>query len=250
VARGRAVLVSEQLARRFGLAPGDTIELPTPTGPWELTVAAVYADYGNPEGQAMVAVDAHGARFPEAERLRFAVRTDRPAEVRDALADTFGLGEAQVIDQAAVKALSLRIFDRTFAVTVALNALTLGVAGIALLTSLLTLANLRVVQLAPLWAMGITRGRLASIEMLKTLGLALLTACAALPLGFAVAWVLTKIVNVRAFGWELPVFLFPGQWAWLLWLALVTAFLAALYPVLRLARAEPADLLRSFGNER
>jgi putative ABC transport system permease protein len=250
VARGEAALVSEQLARRFALTPGDRVEIATPAGPWPVTVAAIYADYGNPEGQIMVAVEELTARFPEADRLRFAVRTDDSATLLADLRAAFPLDETQAVDQAALKDISRRIFERTFAVTVALNALTLAVAGIALLTALLTLSTLRLGQLAPLWAMGITRARLARIEMGRTLGLALLTALVAIPLGLAVAWVLTKVVNVRAFGWELPVFLFPGQWAGLVALALLTAFLAALHPVWRLRRAEPADLLRSFSNER
>ncbi len=82
-----------------------------------------------------------------------------------------------------MKAESKRIFNRTFAVTAALNTFTLGVAGIALLTSLLTLSNSRLPQLAPLWAIGITRRRLAVIELLKTMSVALITALLALPLG-------------------------------------------------------------------
>jgi putative ABC transport system permease protein len=78
----------------------------------------------------------------------------------------------------------------------------------------------------------------------------MLTAVAALPLGLALAWVLTAVVNVRAFGWRLPVMLFPGQWATLLALALATAALAAAWPALRLRRAAPLDLLRGFSNER
>ena len=75
-----------------------------------------------------------------------------------------------------MKAESKRIFTRTFAVTAALNAFTLGVAGVALLTSLLTLSNSRLPQLAPLWAIGITRRRLAAMELLKTMSVALITA--------------------------------------------------------------------------
>ena len=89
--------------------------------------------------------------------------------------------------------------------------------------------------------MGVTRRQLAAIELAKALGLAALTALAALPLGLALAWVLTAVVNVRAFGWRLPVFLFPGQWATLFVLALATAALAALWPALRLRRASPLD---------
>ena len=77
------------------------------------------------------------------------------------VSEKFGLAGRNLLDQATLKAESTRIFNRTFAVTTALNAFTLGVAGVALLTSLLTLANSRLPQLAPLWAIGVTRRRLA-----------------------------------------------------------------------------------------
>src|SRR3984885_15240480 len=114
--------------------------------------------------------------------------------------EKLGLAEHKLIEQATLKAESKRIFNRTFAVTAALNAFTLGVAGIALLTSLLTLANSRLPQLAPLWAIGITRRKLAAIELLKTLSVALITTLLALPLGLLVAWCLIAVDNVKAFG--------------------------------------------------
>ena len=64
-----------------------------------------------------------------------------------------------MVDQAAIKALSLSVFERTFAVTTALNILTLAVAGFAILMSLLTLAAMRLPQLAPVWALGLTRAQ-------------------------------------------------------------------------------------------
>jgi putative ABC transport system permease protein len=45
-------------------------------------------------------------------------------------------------------------------------------------------------------------------------------------------------------------FLFPGQWAVLGALALGAALLAALWPVRRLARTPPADLLKVFAHDR
>ena len=134
--------------------------------------------------------------------------------------------------------------------TAALNAFTLGVAGIALLTSLLTLSNSRLPQLAPLWAIGITRRRLAAIELLKTMSVALITALFALPLGLLVAWCLLAIVNVKAFGWRLPFHIFPAQLLWLVGVAMAAALGAAALPVLRLARMQPATLIRIFANER
>lgn len=244
---GTAALVNEQLARRSGLAPGDRLAL----GPgWEAEVAGIYSDYGNPRAEAMVPVGALAARRPEVERLRLAVRTDRPAELAEGLVREVGLEPGQISDQAAIKALSLRIFERTFAVTGALDALTLAVAGVAMLTALLTLAAMRLPQLAPVWALGLTRARLARLELARALVLAALTAALALPVGLALAWALLARVNVAAFGWRLPMHLFPGDWLALAALALAAAALAAAWPAWRLTRLPPVALLKVFADER
>jgi len=249
---GDAGFVSEQLARRLNLAIGDRVELPTPGGNWPLEVIGIYADYGNPKGQVTVNLAALIRHFPAIPQTRLGLRVDRdqiPGLIL-ALQEKFGLDDRSVADQASVKAESLRIFNRTFAVTAALNAFTLGVAGIALLTSLLTLGNSRLPQLAPLWAIGITRQRLAAIELTRTLSVALITALFALPLGLLVAWCLIAIVNVKAFGWRLPFAIFPLQLLELLGVAMLAALIAALLPVARLARMQPAALVKVFADER
>ncbi|MCC6305550.1 MAG: ABC transporter permease [Rhodobacteraceae bacterium] len=249
VAAGEALLVNEQLARRAGLAPGDRLELP---GGARLEVAGVYSDYGNPVGQAIVAAARLSSLYPRHERRRWAVRVaaaDAPALAR-ALARAFDLPAGAVVLQAEVKAASLAIFERTFAVTAALNLFTLGVAAVALFASLVTLAGLRLPQLAPVWALGLTRARLARLELARALMLAALVLAAALPLGLGLAWLLLARVNVAAFGWRLPMHLFPADWARLGLLALLAAAIAAAGPARRLARRPPADLLAVFAHER
>ncbi|MEM0946272.1 MAG: FtsX-like permease family protein [Pseudomonadota bacterium] len=249
VANGQAIMINEQLALREGLSPGDPIILPQG---WNTVVAATYSDYGNPTAQVLISVSELTKRFPNVERLRFGVRIS-PSEVDDlirALTDEFGLPLGNMTDQASIKAFSLRVFERTFTVTGALNVLTLAVAGFAILTSLLTLASLRLPQLAPAWAMGLTRRQLAALELARAALLACLTALAALPVGLMLAWVLLAVINVEAFGWRLPMYVFPGQWIALLGLALMAAGLAALIPALRLARRSPSQILKVFANER
>jgi putative ABC transport system permease protein len=249
---GDAGFVSEQLARRLRLVVGDRIELPAPGGNWTLEVVGIYADYGNPKGQVAVNFAALTRRFPDIPQTRLGLRV-APAAVpalMTSLRDKFGLDGRNLLDQATLKAESLRIFNRTFAVTAALNVFTLGVAGVALLTSLLTLSNSRLPQLAPLWALGITRRRLAAIELLKTMSVALITTLLALPLGLLVAWCLIAIVNVKAFGWRLPFHVFPLQLLELLGVAMLASLLAALLPVLKLARMQPATLIKIFADER
>jgi putative ABC transport system permease protein len=249
---GDTALVSEQLARRLKLSIGDRIEVPASGGSWPLQVVGIYADYGNPKGQIAVNFAALTRRFPEVPLTRMGLRVAPPEipALISALQEKFSLDDRSVADQATMKAESTRIFNRTFAVTAALNAFTLGVAGVALLTSLLTLANSRLPQLAPLWAIGITRRRLAGIELLKTMSVALITTTLALPLGLLVAWCLLAVVNVKAFGWRLPFHLFPMQLLWLVGVAMAAALAAAALPVIRLARMQPASLIRVFANER
>ncbi|HEU0085025.1 MAG TPA: ABC transporter permease [Bradyrhizobium sp.] len=252
VASGDAALISEQFSRRVKLGVGDRLQLPIRSGNWSLRVAGIYADYGNPKGQVGVNIDAMLRHFPDTPQTRFGVRATA-ASVPGLIAElrtTFGLDNRSVADQAALKAESRRIFDRTFAVTAALNTFTLGVAGIALLTSLLTLSNSRLPQLAPLWAIGITRRRLAVLELLKTMSVALITSLLALPLGLVVAWCLIAIVNVKAFGWRLPFHVFPLHLIELLAVAMLAALLAVLLPVLKLARMQPARLAKIFADER
>jgi putative ABC transport system permease protein len=252
VRNGDAALISEQLSRRIKLGLGDRIQAPAPAGNWSLQIVGIYADYGNPKGQIGVNIDAMLRRFPEIPQTRMGLRV-APAAVPALIAELqtkFGLDGRNLADQATLKAESTRIFNRTFAVTAALNAFTLGVAGVALLTSLLTLSNSRLPQLAPLWAIGITRRRLAVIELLKTMSVALITALLAVPLGLLVAWCLIAIVNVKAFGWRLPFHIFPLHLIELLAVAMLAALLASLLPVLKLARMQPAALVKIFADER
>jgi len=249
---GNAVMVSEQLGRRLGLGIGSEVRIPVASGIWVATVAGLYADYGNPRGQIAVNADQLLQRFPDAGRSRFGLRV-APADVAgliSALDTRFALGGQNLADQATVKAESRRIFNRTFAVTGVLNAFTLGVAGIALFASLLTLSEARLAQLAPLWAIGLTRRSLAALELIKTLVLALITALLALPLGIVVAWCLIEVINVKAFGWRLPLEVFPAQLARLLGVTLLAATLAALLPIIKLARTRPVTLLKIFADER
>ena len=65
VREGHAALFSEQLSRRLKLRIGDRIALPASGGPWQVDVAGIYPDYGNPKGQIGIGIDALSARWPD-----------------------------------------------------------------------------------------------------------------------------------------------------------------------------------------
>ncbi len=250
VVSGEGLLLNEQTWRRLGIPMGTPISVGTGA---PLRLVGVYTDYGNPSAQAIIGLDALTSRFGDAvSRLRYGVRVD-PSEAEaltEALQQNFDLPANGVVDQASVKAFSLSVFERTFAVTAALNVLTLSVAAFAMFASLTTLASMRLPQLAPIWALGLTRSRLARLELVRAIVLALLTWLVALPTGLILAWALLAVVNVEAFGWQLPMHLFPGDWLRLAVMAALAAVVAAALPARALATRSPRAFLQTFAQER
>lgn len=246
-----SLMLSEQLARRLKVQLGDTVSIPTPQGTWAPKIVGIYADYGNPKGHLLVNVQHLLAHWPTLSPARFNLRVapaDVPPLIREVQRE-FALEDSRIVDQQQLKGWSSQVFERTFAATAALNSLTLGVAGVALFISLLTQSQSRLGQLAPLWALGVTRRQLMLLNLGQTWLLAVLTLILALPLGLLLAWCLDAVINVQAFGWRLPLQVFPGQLAQLLGLAMLATLLASAWPLWQLYRSRPADLLRTFAHE-
>ncbi len=251
LAKDDAVMLSEQLARRLKVRLGDHLTIPTSGGPWSPRIVGIYADYGNPKGHILANVDHLLRGWPQLTPNRFNLRIE-PALIPGflkTLQARFAVDDSRIVDQARLKGWSTQVFERTFAATAALNSLTLAVAGVALFISLLTQSQSRLGQLAPLWALGVTRRQLMLLNLGQTWLLAVLTLVLALPLGIALAWCLDAVINVQAFGWRLPLRVFPLQLLQLMGLALLATLLASAWPLYSLYRTQPADLLRTFAHE-
>ncbi|MFG0499279.1 ABC transporter permease [Pseudomonas sp. YQ_13] len=249
LASGQAVMLSEQLARRLNLQLGDSLQLPVDTP--ALPVVGIYADYGNPKGHVLVNAGWLRANWPQATLAGLSVdlSAERVPVLKAALQQHFALDDSRVVEQARLKRWSTDVFNRTFAATAALNSLTLGVAGVALFINLLTLSQARLGQLAPLWALGVRRMQLVWLSLGQTLMLSSFTVLLAIPLGLLLAWCLVAVVNVQAFGWRLPLYVFPMQLLQLTVLGMLTSLLACAWPLWQLARRQPRELLRPLADE-
>lgn len=247
--QGTSILINEQMARSAELSVGDQVTLP---GYPQFSVAGIYSDYGNPTGQVILPVETLLKSSDEVELQRIGLRSPRfsSENIINSLRASVDLPADDVISQPQIKSLSLSIFDRTFVITGALNILTLAVAGFALFTSFLTQWSQRLPHLSPLWAMGVSRPVLALLDLTRSLLLASFCFLLALPLGLLLAWALLSVVNVEAFGWQLPMVLFPSAWLQVFGFTFLAATFAAVVPSLRLLRASPAQLLGSFSNDR
>ncbi len=157
-----------------------------------------------------------------------------------------GLQAGDWISQAEVRKLSVNIFDRTFAITSAMNALTLIVAGIALLASLLAILQERLPQFAQWRALGVRQGEQLLIIACPVLIFVTIVWILAIPLGALLSWILIHKLNIISFGWSMPM-----QWemapAWQLGLlVLAVVFFTLLLAMLRL-RHGLADALAQLG---
>lgn len=244
-ASGEVAFVNEQLAIAEGLAPGDRITLTATGGEAILPVAAVYPDYGNTRGEVLLATPELASRFaaPPGSIGIVLVPGGDEAALRAGLRQHFAIGGDELVDQREVKRVATGIFERTFTITRALSALTLAVAALALLASLLAQARERRHQLAPLWALGVPRQWLVTVQLAQLGGSAFVVGALALPLGTLLALGLVAVINVAAFGWRLPLYVFPGEMAITLATAVGVALAAAALPAVKLWRTPPRALL-------
>ncbi|MDX1381100.1 MAG: FtsX-like permease family protein, partial [Xanthomonadales bacterium] len=243
--RGEGLYVSERAWRVDGWEPGARLAL-CPAAR-DLPVLGVYHDYGNPQSQWMVSEGLFRQCWPGLDPAGRAVygppRTDWAA-LRVALQERFGLAADEVVDQAEVKAAGMATFERTFAVTRALNALTLLVAGIGIFCAVSAIHHHRVGQQAVLVSLGMTRRERGALLVLQWGLLGLLCLLLVWPFGVALAAYLVYVVTPVAFGWSFPLRLPLAPYLQLAALALVALAAAVSLPSLRLLRTSPAAMLR------
>jgi putative ABC transport system permease protein len=242
---GEGVYVSERAWRVDGWRPGAALALCP--GRADLPVLGVYHDYGNPRSQWMVSRALFRQCWPEQSPAGRGIYGPEDADwggLRRALRDHFGFEDEQVVDQAEIKATGMSVFDRTFTVTRALNALTLLVAGIGIFCAVSAIQHHRVGQQAVLASLGVTRRERGALLLLQWGLLGLLCMVLVWPFGAALAGYLTYVVTPVAFGWSFPLRLQWAHYFVLAGIALTALALAVILPSLRLLRTSPAAMLR------
>ena len=156
-------------------------------------------------------------------------------------------GPAQAVvvrSNRSLRAASLEVFDRTFAITAVLRALAFVVAFIGVLSALMALQLERGRELGVLRANGLTPAQVWTMVTTQTGLLGLIAGLLAVPTGLLLAVVMIEVVNRRSFGWTLDMQVGAGLLLQAVGLALAGALLAGLYPAWRMSRTSPALALR------
>ncbi len=164
--------------------------------------------------------------------------------VRMAITEKFGLADDEIIDQTELRQIGLAVFDRTFVVTQALNALTLLVAAIGIFCAISAIHHHRVGQQALLASLGLSRRERGTLLLAQWGMLGLLCMVLVWPLGTLLAGYLGMVVTPAAFGWSFPLQLDWQHYLVLAALAAACLMMAVILPSLRLLYTSPASMLR------
>jgi putative ABC transport system permease protein len=207
------VMVNEQLARRQNLKPGEQMRFKIDGESRSSPVVGVYADYGRPSGELLV----HGDNLPEMFTPGFESFSVNPGdysveEIARRLKSAWQVPDVSIRDNASIQALASEVFQQTFMLTRAISVLTLLLASLSLLVMGWVFFSARswYFQLLEVWGVSpeAVRGQLRRLALLLTSGVTVV----ALPLGIWLTWVLVSRINPLAFGWSLPMAVYPGFW--------------------------------------
>jgi putative ABC transport system permease protein len=235
-------LVSESFGERFRVRRGDSLSVPTPLGPQRLTVAAVFADFGNERGTILVE-RRHAVRWFGGDEHATSLSLDlvpgvQPETVRAAL---LGANPGLAIyTNVALRGEVLRTFRQTFSITYALEAIGVIVAVVGLALTLVSVLLDRRDELTTLRALGFRRSEIARATAIEGGVVALCATLSGLALSFALGWVLIYVINKQSFGWTLAFAVPAGQLAALAVLVVGTGVIVS-YFVGRWGAILPAD---------
>jgi putative ABC transport system permease protein len=238
-ARG-AVLIAEPLAWRLQLHAGDHLTLSTAHGLRSFDIAGIYREYGNERGGVLIDRAVYRRAWDDdaitSLGLYLAPGASAERVIPEVRAAAGGRQALLIISNADVRALSMSIFDQTFAITRVLDWLAAGVAAIGLASSLLAWQLERSRELAVLRSLGLRpRGAAALVEG-QTTFMGLVALLAAVPAGLLAAEWLVAVINRRAFGWQIDFHVRGAQLTDAFLLALAAAVIGGLYPAWRSAR--------------
>ena len=151
------IFANEQVRYLAGIEPGELISLSTALGPREFLVGGFVHDYGNVKLAFYLPDGLFDSLYPNAPSQGWGiwVKQGRLEEAQLGLAK-LGIDSASWVSQREILNLSMAIFERTFAITGALNVLTLLVAAAAIFISLLAVYQYRRPEYALWRALGIT----------------------------------------------------------------------------------------------
>jgi len=239
-----AVLVSEPFTYKHHVRAGDTITIALGAVRPTFRVVDVYYDYGSERGSILMDRQTMLRYLPDPAPTNLAIYVALDASVetvREEIAKAAAGYRVLLFSNRDLRTQAIRIFDRTFAITYALEAVAVIVAVMGIAGALLALVIDRRRELGLLRFLGAAAGQVRKQILVEAGLLGLLSNFVGLALGFALSLVLIYVINRQSFGWTIrfhwPVAILLGAIS----VVYAATVLAGLYPARVAVRLNPLE---------
>jgi putative ABC transport system permease protein len=240
------IIVSEPFTYKHHVRAGDSITFSLGEARPTLRIVDVYYDYGSERGTILMDRETMLRYLPDPAPSNLAVYVSPGASlesVRAEIEQTATGHRILIFSNRDLRSEAIRIFDRTFAITYALEAIAVLVAVMGIAGALLALVIDRRRELGLLRFLGAATGQVRKLILLEAGLLGLLANVAGLALGFALSLILIYVINKQSFGWTIR-FHWPVA-VLLTGLTIVYAatVLAGLYPARVAVQLNPLEVI-------
>ena len=242
----KSVIISEPFSNKHGLEVGSTLALPVGDGAEEFEVVAVYYDYSAEQGYVIGHREVLMEYLPDRQLTSAAVYLADGSDLEAARSKVIHAVAGHRVRVARNRELRERaneVFDRTFAITYALEAVAILVAILGMAGALLTLVIDRKTDLGVLRILGATKRQVRKLVLTQAALLGLLSNVIGLALGGALSVILIKVINKQSFGWTIQFHWPVGMLLGATTLILVASIIAGVYPARIGARLDPVEVL-------
>jgi putative ABC transport system permease protein len=243
---GDFAIVSEPFANKHRVAAGDRITLNLASGAASFEILGVYYDYSNERGYVIVDRATLLRHLPDPSPSSLAVYLHPNVSLdlaRRQLEQLTAHSGVVIFSNRSLRQEAIRIFDRTFAITWALEAVAILVAVLGVAGALLALVIDRRREMGLLRFLGASSTQIRRLILCEAGMLGLLASAVGLTLGYFLSLILIYVINVQSFGWTIqfhwPVALLLSA----LSLIYAATILSGLYPARIAERLNPIEVI-------
>jgi putative ABC transport system permease protein len=243
-----AVIVSEPFSYKHHVRRADTIQLPLGQASTTFRIADVYYDYASERGMILMDRNVLLKYLPDPAPSNIAVFVSPgvdPTNVHAEIERAAAAAGARILifANSDLRKQAVQIFDRTFAISYALEAIAVFVAIMGVAGSLLALVIDRRRELGLLRYLGASSLQVRKMILAEAGLLGLLSNIAGLCLGIFLSLILILVINKQSFGWTIrfhwPIAVLLGGIS-VIWLA---TLLAGCYPARIAVRLNPLEVI-------
>ncbi len=241
------VAVNEALAEQEHLKPGDILPLPTPEGLVNFKVAVINVDYSSDSGSILMDVHTYRRYWKEYLADSFSVKIKPSADVeavRDEIARRFGNDRKLfVLSAREFKDEIRKVIDRGFAVNNAVNLITLLIAGLGIVVTLLASVLERTREIGILRSIGMLRSQVSRVVVFESTLLGFIGGTLGIGSGIAIGWTSLEGFLRGDYGASMQYHVDYFSLFWALALSTLLAALAGVYPAQKAAKTNIVEAL-------